>query len=154
MQSMNVIKDSALGRAFEFTEDDLGSNRNGQLSANQIQRLRGKSINLATIIILVLVAIGVLSYLSVGNDPQDTPVFVLTLVAIGVVTLAGTVGWNEYAMRSGSVNKASGPVHMGYGYLNYNPPVDNGQLGSTRRWMLNRRGAYTMFVENQEFRVN
>src|SRR5260370_13529451 len=90
--AMNVIKDAAIERAFEFTSDDLSANHEGQLSGTQIQRLRGKSINLATIIIVVLGALGVLSYLSAGSDTAGTPAFVLVLVVTALVTVAGTVG--------------------------------------------------------------
>ncbi len=150
---MNVIKESAIEHAFEFTNDDLNANHEGQLSATQIQRLRGKSINMATIIIVVLGALGVLSYLSAGSDTAGTPVFVLVLVVTALVTVGGTVGWNEFAIRSRTVNKATGTVYLAYGYGVYNPPVEN-RLGNSRRLMLGRAGAYVMLIENQEFRIN
>src|SRR5260221_4161064 len=129
---MNVIKESAIEHAFEFTNDDLNANHEGQLSATQIQRLRGKSINMATIIIVVLGALGVLSYLSAGSDTAGTPAFVLVLVVTALVTVAGTVGWNEFAIRSRTVNKVTGTVYLAYGYGVCKSPVEN-KPGKTRR---------------------
>src|SRR5579859_707132 len=98
MRVMDVYKQSVLGNAFGFTEDDLIENRRGQLSDAQIGRLRRSAGMTAIIVIAVLGGLGILSVLSAGPDPEGMPIFLFCLGMPALFTLAFTVIATEVAV--------------------------------------------------------
>jgi hypothetical protein len=176
---MDVYKQSVLGNAFGFTEDDLVENRQGRLSTAQIARLRLNAGRTAIIVIAILGGLGILSVVSSGPDPQGMPIFLFCLGMPALFTLAFTVIATEVAVSPRVVAKRSGMVRLAYGMFDYKPPLDNPPpppqitprrpFGGTfdsgpaldnprrrvyRRFIFGRMGAYTMMIGDDEFRLS
>ncbi len=148
------MKETSLERAFHFTSDDLQQNREGHLSGAQAQYLRGKAISLAAIIIVILAGAGLVTFGTGQADPSEYALLTLALVIPAVITLAVTVGATELAISPGVVSKRSGTLHVAYGINGYNPPLEDMATYQGPRFMLARPGAYTIFVDDQEFRIS
>src|SRR5258708_16189610 len=176
---MDVYKQSVLGNAFGFTEDDLEDNRQGRLSNAQIAHLRRNAGMTAVIVIAVLGVLGILSVVSAGPDRQGMPIFLFCLGMPALFTLAFTVVATEIAVSPRVVAKRSGVVHLAYGIFDYKPPLnnppppppitprrpfggafdsgpalDNPRRRVFRRFMFGRMGAYTMMIGEEEFRLS
>ena len=153
---MYVYKQSVLGNAFGFTEDDLEENRQGRLSNAQIAHLRRSAGTTAIIVIAVLGVLGILSVVSAGPDPQGMPIFLFCLGMPALFTLAFTVVATEIAVSPRVVAKRTGVVHLAYGVFDYQPPLEPNQYRGWgwRRFMFGRIGAYTMMIGDEEFRLS
>lgn len=156
MHDMDVYKQSVLGNAFGFTEDDLVENRRGHLSDVQIGKLRRSAGMTAIIVIAVLGGLGILSVLSAGPDPEGMPIFLFCLGMPALFTLAFTVIATEVAVSPRVVAKRSGIIHLAYGIMGYNPPLEANQYRGFgwRHFMFGRMGSYTMMIGDDEFRVS
>jgi hypothetical protein len=144
-------KQSPLGEAFGFTENDLAENRRGNLTDAQMANLRRSAGQIALIVIGVLGAVGVLTIFSAQPDSSEVPVFLLCLGVPALVTLAFTVFATEAALVPRVVAKSSGVVHLAYGMFAYTPRLDEGQQRIRRRFRFGRMGGHTMIIGDQEF---
>src|SRR5713101_6770791 len=153
---MDVYKQSVLGNAFGFTEDDLEENRQGRLSNAQIAHLRRNAGMTAVIVIAILGGLGILSVVSAGPDPAGMPIFLFCLGMPALFTLAFTVVATEVAVSPRVVAKRSGMVHLAYGIFDYKPPLEANQRRGWgfRHFMFGRMGAYTMMMSDDEFRLS
>ena len=154
MLIMSVYRQTVLGSAFGFTEDDLEENRQGRLSVDQVARLRRRAGMTSVIVIGILGVLGVLSVLSAGPDPSGMPIFLFCLGMPALFTLAFTVVATEVAVSPRVVAKRSGVVHLAYGMFDYVPKLDYQQGRSARGLLFGRLGAYTMIVSEQEFQLS
>jgi hypothetical protein len=160
MLVMDVYRETGLERAFHFTPDDLRENRQGQLSASQVERLRHRSGRTAGIILVILSGLAILTVLSAQPTTGEIPVFLLCLIVPAIVTLVFTVGTTEAAILPRVVSKRTGQVHLAAAPLGYTPPLDDAALNAfpgRRRWLtgLGLAGSgvdqYSLIIDDQRF---
>jgi hypothetical protein len=163
-----------IGDAFEFTELDLESNREGRLSTSQIGRIRRAALLRGLIGVVAMLGLSVLAYASAGGGDgtsADVYVFLFFIVVPAALVLAMTIGVSEIAITA-SVEKRSGQVHLRTAPNDYEPSLD------PSLWLMRPRpgepsmpppprpntatlrmrtprniGLYSMIVGEQEFRL-
>ena len=148
---MNIYKNQSLEKQFHFTEDDLQLNREGRLSRTQMAYLRRRAYSFSAIVVAAIAILGLLSYFSAQPDPPDFA-FMWALIIPVVIVVAGTIGATELAILPGVVSKLNGTVYLAYGMAAYEPIREDNRRG--RRFMLGRTGAYTLLIQDQEFRIS
>ncbi len=160
MLVMDVYRETGLEKAFHFTPDDLRENRQGQLSASQVERLRRRSGRTAWIILAILGGLAALAVLSAQPTTDEVPVFVLCLIVPAIVTLVFTIGTTEAAIQPRVVSKRTGQIHLAAAPFGYTPPLDEAELNAfpvRRRWVagpgLARGGVgqYSLIIDDQQF---
>jgi hypothetical protein len=142
-----------LQKAFGFTEQDLQENRRGQLSGPQIATLRQGASRTATAILAVLGIIGGLVLFTANIPQNELGVLMLCLVTPALIALAATVGAVENAVGPRLVSKRSGQIHLRYGMMSYNPPVDLSTPVHRVGFAANN-GSYFMLIGDTEFVIS
>lgn len=151
MNSLNVRQETPLEKAFSFTPDDLAQNRQGDLSAAQVDRLRRSAGQIALIVLAIIGALGILTILSAQPSTDEVPPLLLCLIVPALFTLAVSVGLTEIAISPRIVSKRSGQVHLAFGLTPPVPPLEAEQARKARRFRFGWMGSYSMIVGDQEF---
>jgi hypothetical protein len=151
---MDTYQDTSLEEVFSFTAQDLRENRQGSLSESQAARLRSGASRTLLVVLAVLAGLGFLTLISANSSPTELFLMLscLTIPALG--TFAFTLGTTEAAISPRVVSKVSGQIHLAYGMMGYNPPLDDEQLRTVRHFVLGQNGAYSMIVGDKQFRLN
>jgi len=152
---MNSDYRSNLEKAFGFTEADLYDNRQGRLAPSQAARLRGHSLRIFLAIVAFLAFVTIPAFLIMDSTPQElTVVLACTILPVVAFTFAFTVAVTEAAVAPRVVSQLSGQIHLGYGVMGYNPPLDNEQVRFARTVFMARAASYRMVISNREFRLS
>jgi hypothetical protein len=151
---MDTYQDTSLEVAFSFTAQDLRENRQGNLSESQAARLRSGATRTLLVVLAVLGGLGFLTILSVDSSPTELFLMLSCLTVPALGTFAFTLGTTEAAISPRLVSKVSGQIHLAYGLMNYNPPLDYDQQRTVRHFVLGQYGAYSMIVSDKQFRLS
>jgi hypothetical protein len=155
LRMSEIYKESSLQKAFKFTADDLKENRQGRLSDTQAARLRREAARLSSLVVGVMAGLGILTILSARPSSGEVIIFLFCLGVPALLTLSMTVGVTEASIGPRVVTKRTGQVHLGYGMLEFTPPLDYDQSARvSRRWMVGSQGAYKLIIADQMFRLN
>ncbi len=146
--------DNPLERAFSFTEQDLNQNMQGKLSDSQVARLRGEAYQTLYLIVGALAIIGVLALLSFRADAGELLLLLSCLILPAVVTFVFTVGNTEAALSARTVSKVSGMIHLAYGMMPYQPPLQDDFKPVQRGVVLGYQAAYRLAIADREFRLD
>ncbi len=144
----------SLDKVFNFTTEDLRTNRQGTLSDEQAARLRSGASRTLLAVLAVLGGLGFLTLISVDASPGELFLMLSCLAIPALGTFAFTLGTTEAAISPRVVSKVSGEIHLAYGMMGYNPPLDYDQQRTVRRYVMGQNGAYTMIVSDRQFRLS
>jgi hypothetical protein len=143
---------SELQKRFQFTDEDLRANRQGQLTDAQIAHLRQEAAGRVTPVLVIIGGLGVLTLLSVPVTGSEFVAFLLVLGIPAALALATTIGLTEAAITPKVVTKVSGQAHFSYGIGTYDPPLGEQQAKMLRRmWWMFQNHTYRFAVSDIEF---
>ncbi len=151
---MDTYQDNSLEAVFGFTAQDRRENRQGSLSESQALRLRSGASRTLLVVLAVLGGLGFLTIISVDSSPGELFLMLSCLAVPALGTFAFTLGTTEAAISPRVVSKVSGQIHLAYGMMGYNPPLDDAQLRTVRHYVIGQNAAYTMIVGDQQFRLS
>ena len=160
------MDDQALKDYFEFDENDLAANRNGEFSARQKQKISseykdisndGLKLGLPTAALaVILLLVNIIFFRKLGSDAFATVVFMLVSAGLGYLGLRSAYKTRKVDFSKFMVRQVAGPVRIEPGqYGNYfihigeeQFDVDDKVTGS-----MNQGDAYIFYLDSRDNEV-
>jgi hypothetical protein len=119
------MDNQALQEYFDFDENDLAANRNGEFSAKQKQKISseykenaddGLRLGVPTAALaFILLIVNIIFFKKLGSDAITTVIFMLICAGLGFYGLRNSYNTRKIDFSKFPVEKVTGPVRTEYG---------------------------------------